>query len=51
MTGVEIEYFLGLYFLIASMTFANGKFSADAFRLIVGIILIVLAIVGYSPIH
>lgn len=51
MTGVEIEYFLGLFFLISSMTFANGRFSADAFRLIVGLLLIILAIVGYSPIH
>lgn len=51
MTGVEIEYFLGLYFGISSMTFANGRFSADAFRLIIGIILIAMAVFGYSPIR
>jgi len=51
MTGVEIQYLLGLYFAIRSITFAGGRFSANAFLLIVGIVLIVMAIIGYSPIR
>lgn len=50
MTGVIVEYFLGLYFLISSLAYANGKFSADALRLVIGIVLIIIAVIGYSPV-
>lgn len=45
MTGVEIQYFL-----ISSVTFEAGKFTADAVKLIAGIILILLALLFISPI-
>lgn len=51
MTGVEIEYFLGLYFIISSLAYTSGRFSAEALRLIIGIVLVVLAVIGYSPIR
>lgn len=48
MTGQQIQYFLGLYFLIISISWANGRVSADAIKLIAGIILLFLAYFGKS---
>ena len=48
MSGIEIQYLLGLYFSIASVSFDGGKFTADAFKLIAGVVLIILSIVGFS---
>ena len=48
MNGIQIEYLLGLYFIVASITHNNNQFVADAFKLIAGIILVVLAVVGFS---
>ena len=52
MTGVQTEYFLGLYFLVVSLSFsnANGKttFSADTVRLLFAILFLVLAFFGLS---
>ncbi len=51
MSGIEIEYLLGLFFLITSLSFSGGTFSADAIKLIAGILLIVMAVIGFSPIR
>lgn len=48
MNGVEIQYLLGLYFFIMSITWADGRISADAVRLIAGIILLVASVLGSS---
>lgn len=48
MTGTEIEYGLGLYFVIASLSFKDGKFTADAIKLIAGILLLILAFLGIA---
>jgi len=50
MNGVQIEYLLGLYFLIISLSFDGGRVGADAVRLIAGIVLLVAAILGFTPI-
>lgn len=46
MNGIEIQYLLGIYFTVKSITWADGRISADAVRLIAGILLLVLAILG-----
>lgn len=51
MTGIEIQYLLGLFFAIKSIVFVSGKFTANAFLLIVGVVLIVMSIIGFSPIR
>lgn len=48
MSGVQIEYLLGLYFAISAVSYSGGVFSADAFKLLVGVVLIVLAFLGKS---
>ena len=48
MGGIEIQYLLGLYFTIGSITWADGRISADAVRLIAGVILLILAFIGRS---
>lgn len=51
MTGVQIEYFLGLYFLVTSISESNGKISADLVRIVFAIIFLVAAIfLKYSPV-
>lgn len=46
MTGIEIEYLLGIYFLVSSFTLVDGVFKADAFKLIASVLLILLALLG-----
>lgn len=48
MNGVAIEYFLGIYFTVISIAWASGRISADAVKLIAGIVLLILAILGKS---
>ena len=48
MSGISIEYLLGIYFTIVSISWVNGRISADAVKLIAGILLLVLAILGKS---
>lgn len=48
MTGVSIEYLLGIYFTVVSISWADGRISADAVKLIAGILLLVLAVLGKS---
>lgn len=48
MNGVEIEYLLGLYFVIVSLTYSGGRVSADFVRLVGGVLLLVLAVLGKS---
>lgn len=48
MNGIEIQYLLGIYFMIISITWAGGQISADAVKLIAGLVLFVLAILGLS---
>jgi putative Ca2+/H+ antiporter (TMEM165/GDT1 family) len=48
MNGIAIEYLLGIYFTVVSISWVNGKISADAVRLIAGVILLILAIIGKS---
>ena len=49
MTGAAIEYLLGLFFAISAVDFSGSQFSANAFRLIAGIVLIIMAIVHIAP--
>jgi len=53
MTGVEIEYLLGLYFTISSIgySYPGRAFVADGIRLIIGVVLIIFAAVGISLVH
>lgn len=51
MSGIQIEYLLGLYFIIVAISFTGGTFVADAFKLIAGIVLVVLAVLGISLIR
>lgn len=47
MTGIEIEYLLGLYFLIS--VFHLGKMNlTNVIKIIVAVLLIILAIYHYS---
>jgi len=48
MNGVQIEYLLGIFFTVSSMSWTGGRVSADVIRLIAGIVLIVLAVIGKS---
>lgn len=48
MTGVEIQYLLGLFFVINSISWEGGRISADAVRAIAGGLLLVLAILKIS---
>jgi hypothetical protein len=48
MDGVQIQYLLGLYFLIVSISWASGRISADAVKLIAGLILLLMAFFGRS---
>lgn len=50
MNGVEIEFLLGLYFTISSLSFENNKFTADVIKLIAGVLLLVLSVMFISPI-
>jgi len=50
MTGIQIEYLLGLYFIVVSLTYSKerveNKLLIDYVKLLAGILLLVLAIVG-----
>jgi len=48
MNGIEIEYLWGIYFIVLSLTWVNGEFKADAIKIIAGVLLLVLAIIGKS---
>lgn len=50
MDGIAIQYLLGVFFLVSSLGYAGGRISADWVRFLAGIILIVLAVIGWSPI-
>ncbi len=51
MSGIEIQYLLGIYFTVVSISFVNGRISADAVRLIAGLVLLVLAVLGMTLIR
>jgi hypothetical protein len=46
--GVSIEYLLGIYFLVESLTWDQNRLVADFVRLVAGIILLALAFYGKS---
>lgn len=48
MTGVQTEYLLGLYFLVVSITWTDGRISADAVKLVAAIIFLLLAFFSKS---
>ncbi len=48
MNGIEIQYLLGLFFLVNSLSWTEGRISADAVRLIAGVVLIVMSILSFS---
>ena len=48
MSGISIEYLLGIYFTIVSISWVNGRISVDAVKYPAGILLLVLAILGKS---
>ena len=49
MNAIQIEYFLGLFFAISSVSLASGRLTADAVKLIAGVVLIIMAIVHLGP--
>ena len=51
MSGIEIQYLLGIYFTVVAISWENGRISADAVRLIAGLILLVAAILGFTLIR
>lgn len=48
MSGVEIQYLLGIYFTVISVSWSEGRVKADAVKVIAGIALVVLAVLGFS---
>lgn len=48
MTGLQIQYFLGIYFIVASSTVGEGKFKLDIVKGVAGVVLFILAIVGFT---
>ena len=48
MGGVQIQYLLGIYFIVVSISWADGRVSADAIRLVAGLILLVTAVLGMT---
>lgn len=48
MNGVEIEYFLGIYFIVISLSVGGGKLSFDIIKGVAGLILFVGAILGLT---
>lgn len=49
MTGIEIQYLLGIYFIVSTIsTTPERRFNYDVVRLIAGIVLVILAVVGFS---
>lgn len=48
MTGIQIQYLLGLYFIVISLGYSVGKVSVDLVKLIGGILFLILAIIGKS---
>lgn len=53
MTGIEIEYLLGIYFAVSSLgyPYPNGRFIFDPIKFIIGVVLIIFAAAGLSLIH
>jgi hypothetical protein len=49
MTAAAIEYLLGIYFAVSAVSLTGGAFSADAFKLLAGIVLIILALMHIGP--
>lgn len=48
MSGVEIQYFVGLLAVIFSLSVEGGRISADLAKLVAGAVLILLAVLGVS---
>ncbi len=48
MSAILIEYLLGLYFIVASLGYSENRITADFIKLVAGIILVVMAVVGFS---
>jgi len=48
MNGVEIQYLLGLYFLVTSMSLGEGKFKFDIVKGVAAAVLIISAILGVT---
>lgn len=53
MNGIQIEYLLGLFFIISSSSYqgSNTSITTDLFKLVAGIILVLMAILGFSAIR
>lgn len=48
MTGIAIQYLLGIYFIVVSVSWSGGQISADAVKLIAGIVLVIAAVLGMT---
>lgn len=48
MGGVQIEYLLGIYFIVVSLSYTGGRVGADAIKLVSGVILVAVAFLGIS---
>jgi hypothetical protein len=52
MSGALIEFLVGLYFIGASLGYTvENRVTADFVKLAYGVILVVVAIAGVSPVH
>lgn len=51
MNGVQIEYLLGLYFIVTSVSWASGQIKAEAWKLVCGVVLTIMAVLGISLIR
>jgi hypothetical protein len=48
MSGTIVEYLLGIYFIVTSISWEGGRIGADAVRLIAGVVLFILAVLGVA---
>lgn len=46
MNGLQIQYFLGLFFALNTIRFEGGKINADLAQVVIGLLLVVTAVVG-----
>jgi hypothetical protein len=48
MNGIEIQYLLGLFFVISSLGYTENKLTFNIVQGVAGVILIIMAILSFS---
>lgn len=48
MNGLEIQYLLGLFFALNTVRFEGGRITGDLAQVLIGILLVVMAVVGFT---